>query len=106
MERELSYLTVHSVLHLLGYDHMDEGPMKRQMRVHEEFYSGQTGHYPGNGGGNAMSTPPYLRLVPLEEEEEPVEVELEISPRDLAVMAASVCAALAAFWWLWKRLVK
>ena len=53
-----------------------------------------------------MSTPPYLRLVPLEEEEEPVEVELEISPRDLAVMAASVCAALAAFWWLWKRLVK
>ena len=49
---------------------------------------------------------PYLRLVPLEEEEEPVEVELEISPRDLAVMAASVCAALVAFWWLWKRLVK
>ena len=40
-----------------------------------------------------MSTPPYLRLVPLEEEEEPVEVELEISPRDLAVMAASVCAS-------------
>ena len=37
VERELSYLTVHSVLHLLGYDHMDEGPMKRQMRVHEEF---------------------------------------------------------------------
>ena len=51
-----------------------------------------------------MSTPPYLRLVPLEEEEEPVEAELEISPRDLAVMAASVCAALAAFWWLWKKL--
>ena len=37
VERELSYLTVHSVLHLRGYDHMDEGPMKRQMRVHEEF---------------------------------------------------------------------
>ena len=53
-----------------------------------------------------MSTPPYLRLVPLEEEEEPVETELEISPRDLAAMAASVCAALAAFWWLWKKLVK
>ena len=52
-----------------------------------------------------MSTPPYLRLVPLEEEE-PVEVELEISPRDLAVMAASVCAALVAFWWLWKKLMK
>ncbi len=27
-ERELSYLAVHSVLHLLGYDHMDEGPQK------------------------------------------------------------------------------
>ena len=34
--RELGYLTVHSVLHLLGYDHMDEGPMKRQMRDREE----------------------------------------------------------------------
>lgn len=37
VEREISYLTVHSALHLLGYDHMDEGPMKRQMRLHEEF---------------------------------------------------------------------
>ena len=36
VERELSYLTVHSVLHLLGYDHLDEGPMKRQMREREE----------------------------------------------------------------------
>ncbi len=35
-ERELGYLTVHSVLHLLGYDHMDEGPMKQQMRQREE----------------------------------------------------------------------
>ena len=34
--RELCYLTVHSVLHLLGYDHMDEGPMKAQMRAREE----------------------------------------------------------------------
>ena len=34
--RELAYLVVHSVLHLLGYDHMDEGPMKAQMREHEE----------------------------------------------------------------------
>ena len=37
LEREMAYLAVHSVLHLLGYDHMDEGPMKRQMRLHEEF---------------------------------------------------------------------
>ena len=35
-ERELMYLTVHSVLHLLGYDHVDEGPMKRQMRQREK----------------------------------------------------------------------
>ncbi len=32
----MSYLAVHSVLHLLGYDHLDEGPMKRQMREREE----------------------------------------------------------------------
>ena len=32
----MSYLVTHSVLHLLGYDHLDEGPMKRQMREREE----------------------------------------------------------------------
>ena len=26
--REVGYLTIHSILHLLGYDHLDEGPMK------------------------------------------------------------------------------
>ena len=36
LEREICYLTVHSVLHLLGYDHLDEGPMKAQMRKREE----------------------------------------------------------------------
>ncbi len=36
-EREVCYLAVHSVLHLLGYDHLDEGPMKAQMREREEF---------------------------------------------------------------------
>ena len=35
-EREGCYLCVHSVLHLLGYDHLDEGEMKRQMRTREE----------------------------------------------------------------------
>ena len=34
--RELAYLVTHSVLHLLGYDHLDEGPMKKQMRSREE----------------------------------------------------------------------
>ena len=35
-QRELAYLVTHSVLHLLGYDHMDEGEMKAQMRTREE----------------------------------------------------------------------
>ena len=35
-EREVCYLCVHSVLHLLGYDHLDEGEMKRRMREREE----------------------------------------------------------------------
>ena len=35
-DHEISYLTVHSVLHLLGYDHVDEGAMKRQMRTREK----------------------------------------------------------------------
>ena len=34
--REIGYLTIHSMLHLLGYDHLDEGPMKQQMRGREE----------------------------------------------------------------------
>jgi probable rRNA maturation factor len=39
--REVSYLTVHSVLHLLGYDHTDEGPQKRQMRAREKAIMGE-----------------------------------------------------------------
>ncbi len=35
-KREVSYLAVHSTLHLLGYDHMDEGPEKAQMRSRED----------------------------------------------------------------------
>ena len=34
--REIGYLTIHSILHLLGYDHLDEGAQKAQMREHEE----------------------------------------------------------------------
>ena len=34
--REVGYLTIHSMLHLLGYDHLDEGEQKKQMRAREE----------------------------------------------------------------------
>lgn len=37
LRREIGYLTIHSVLHLLGYDHLDEGPQKERMRKREEF---------------------------------------------------------------------
>ena len=43
VEREMAYLAVHSVLHLLGYDHMDEGPQKAQMREREEAILGAMG---------------------------------------------------------------
>ena len=43
LEREICYLAVHSVLHLLGYDHLDEGPMKQQMRAREEAILGRLG---------------------------------------------------------------
>ena len=36
VRREVGYLTIHSMLHLLGYDHLDEGEMKAQMRAREE----------------------------------------------------------------------
>lgn len=39
-EREIMYLSVHSVLHLLGYDHVDEGEMKKQMRQREKLIMG------------------------------------------------------------------
>lgn len=42
-QREICYLAVHSVLHLLGYDHMDDGAEKAQMRRHEEEIMEQLG---------------------------------------------------------------
>lgn len=41
--REMAYLVVHSVLHLLGYDHLDEGVMKAQMREREEMILSELG---------------------------------------------------------------
>lgn len=43
LRREVGYLTIHSILHLLGYDHVDEGEMKRQMRIREEIIAGKLG---------------------------------------------------------------
>ena len=39
--REIRYLTVHSVLHLLGYDHLDEGEEKKRMRAREKAIMGE-----------------------------------------------------------------
>lgn len=36
VDREIAYLTVHSVFHLLGYDHVDEAEEKKLMRSKEE----------------------------------------------------------------------
>ena len=41
--RELAYLVVHSTLHLLGYDHLDEGEQKKQMRGREEAILSELG---------------------------------------------------------------
>ena len=41
LKREVGYLTIHSMLHLLGYDHMDEGEEKRRMRSREEAIAAQ-----------------------------------------------------------------
>lgn len=44
LRREVGYLTIHSMLHLLGYDHLDEGPMKAQMREREEAIASSISH--------------------------------------------------------------
>ncbi len=43
LEREVSYLTAHSMLHLLGYDHEDGGINKVRMREKEETVMSQLG---------------------------------------------------------------
>ena len=41
--REFAYLVTHSVLHLLGYDHLDEGEEKALMRAHEDVIMDKLG---------------------------------------------------------------
>ena len=41
---EVQYLTVHSVLHLLGYDHLDEGEEKARMRSREKAVMKELGY--------------------------------------------------------------
>ena len=53
-----------------------------------------------------MREKPYLRLVPLEEEAEPAEIGGEGPAKDLAVISAALCAAAAAFWWVWRKLTR
>ncbi len=43
LKREIGYLTIHSILHLLGYDHLDEGEEKRKMRIREEIIAAELG---------------------------------------------------------------
>ena len=44
-----------------------------------------------------MREKPYLRLVPL---------GVEFPAKDLAVISAALCAAAAAFWWVWRKLTR
>ncbi len=43
LEREIGYLTAHSMLHLLGYDHENGGLEKVRMREKEELVMSQLG---------------------------------------------------------------
>ena len=43
-DHETQYLTVHSVLHLLGYDHLDEGEEKAKMRAREKAIMKELGY--------------------------------------------------------------
>ena len=43
LEREIAFLTVHSVLHLLGYDHVNGGLEQTIMREKEEMILDELG---------------------------------------------------------------
>ena len=46
-----------------------------------------------------MREKPYLRLVPLE-------IVVAFPAKALAVISAALCAAAAAFWWVWRKLTR
>ena len=43
LQREIGFLTVHSMLHLLGYDHENGGMERVRMREKEEYVMSQLG---------------------------------------------------------------
>lgn len=53
LEREVGYLTAHSMLHLLGYDHEQGGLERVRMREKEEFVMAQLG-LPGTSSYTAL----------------------------------------------------
>ena len=107
MERELSYLTVHSVLHLLGYDHLDEGPMKARMRAREEAILGGTWDHPGDRARRRSHERAALFAACTAGGRGGArEAEVKLTARDLAVIAAAPSAAAAAFWWVWRKLTR
>ena len=55
-EREVGYLTVHSVLHLLGYDHENGGLERVRMREKEEYVMDELG-LPSSGAYSYCEKP-------------------------------------------------
>ena len=93
LEREVSYLTVHSVLHLLGYDHLDEGPQKARMRDREEKILAQIGSSREEKEGESTMEKTHKKVVLTK-----IEPEYEAAPEENGsfmplVVAGAVFAA-------------
>ena len=77
LEREVCYLTVHSVLHLLGYDHLDEGPQKARMRDREEKILAQIGSSREEKEGESTMEKTHKKVVLTK-----IEPEYEAAPEE------------------------